>query len=66
MIVISDWTSFNAELTGNIMTSLGILKIEHFVHRHDDVIYTKIETSGNEELSGWNWQPFEAKRSKGW
>ena len=56
---------FNAELTGNIMTSLGILKIEHFVHRHDDVIYTKIETSGNEELSGWNWQPFEAKRSRG-
>lgn len=55
---------YNAELTGSIVTSLGSLKIDHFVHRHDDVIYTGIETSGNEELPGWEWHPFEAKGSR--
>lgn len=29
------------------------------------MIYTKIETSGKEELSGWEWHPFEAKGSRG-
>ena len=56
---------YNAELTGRINTSLGSLKIEHFVHRHDDVIYTEIKTSGAEEISGWDWHPFEAKGSRG-
>jgi alpha-L-fucosidase 2 len=55
---------FNAELTGNIVTSLGSLKIDHFVHSHDDVIYTGIETSGDEDLPGWEWHPFEAKGSR--
>jgi alpha-L-fucosidase 2 len=56
--------NYNAELTGSIVTSLGSLKIDHFVHRNDDVIYTAIETSGGEELSGWVWHPFEAKSSR--
>jgi hypothetical protein len=56
---------YNAELTGRINTSLGSLEIEHFVHRYDDVIYTKIKTSGGEEISGWEWHPFEAKGSRG-
>ena len=55
---------YNAELTGIINTKLGSLKINHFVHRRDDVIYTKIESSGNEELSEWQWHPFEAKGSR--
>ena len=55
---------YNAELAGIIVTSLGSLKIDHFVHRHDDVIYTGIETSGDEDLSGWEWHPFEAKGSR--
>jgi len=55
---------YNAELTGSIITSFGILKIDHFVHRHDDIIYTSVETSGNEVLSGWDWHPFEAKSSR--
>jgi hypothetical protein len=56
---------YNAELTGSIVTSLGSVKIDHFVHRNDDVIYTGIETSGDEELTGWDWHPFEAKGSRG-
>ena len=56
---------YNAELAGSIMTSLGSLKMEHFVHRHDDVIYTGIEAAGGEELTGWDWHPFEAKGSRG-
>jgi len=56
---------YHAELTGSVITSLGSLKIEHFVHRHDDVIYTGIEASGGEELTGWDWHPFEAKGSRG-
>jgi alpha-L-fucosidase 2 len=55
---------YNAELAGIIVTSHGSLKIDHFVHRHDDVIYTGIETSGDEDLSGWEWHPFEAKGSR--
>ena len=56
---------FNAELTGQINTSHGSLIIEHFVHRHDDVIYTSMEASGGEELTDWEWHPFEAKGSRG-
>jgi len=56
---------YNAELTGNINTNLGSLKINHFVHKHDDVIYTEIESSGEDELSEWQWHPFEAKGSRG-
>lgn len=56
---------FNAELTGRVNTSLGSLEIAHFVHRHDDVIYTGMEASGGEELTGWEWHPFEAKGSRG-
>ena len=56
---------FNAELKGSISTSLGKISIHHLVHRHDDVIYTKIERSGNEALSEWQWHPFEAKGSRG-
>ncbi len=56
---------YNAELKGSIKTNLGKLKIEHFIHRFDDVIYTDIETSEDEELSGWKWYPFEAKPSRG-
>ncbi len=55
---------YNAELKGSINTSLGSLKIRHFIHRHDDAIYADIETSGNEELSEWEWHPFEAKGSR--
>ena len=55
---------YNAELNGSINTTLGKLKINHFVHRHDDVIYTEIEVFGEEKLSGWQWHPFEAKGSR--
>ncbi len=55
---------FNAELKGHVHTSAGSVKFHHFTHRHDDVIYTEIEISGNEELSGWEWHPFEAKGSR--
>jgi alpha-L-fucosidase 2 len=55
---------YHAELTGNLFTTLGSLKIEHFVHKHDDVIYTRIEATGEEEVSGWDWHPFEAKGSR--
>jgi alpha-L-fucosidase 2 len=56
---------YNAELYGSVQTSLGSLKMEHFVHRHDDVIYAGIEASGGEVLSDWEWHPFEAKGSRG-
>ncbi len=56
---------YHAELAGSILTSRGSLKIEHFVHRHDDVIYTGLEATGSEEISGWEWHPFEAKGSRG-
>lgn len=56
---------YNAELNGVINTDLGSLKIDHFVHRHDDVIYTEIESSDDEELSDFQWHPFEAKGSRG-
>jgi hypothetical protein len=56
---------YNAELTGHIITSLGSMEIEHFVHRHDDIIYTGIEAAGGEELTSWEWHPFEAKGSRG-
>ena len=55
---------YNADLTGTINTSLGGIKIDHFVHRHDDVIYTEIETTGKEVLAEWQWHPFEAKGSR--
>lgn len=55
---------YHAELKGSIYTNLGSLKIDHFVHRFDDVIYTRIEASGNEELSEWQWHPFGAKGSR--
>lgn len=56
---------YNAKLSGQINTSLGSLKIDHFIHRFDDVIYTDIEASGEEELSEWQWHPFAAKGSRG-
>lgn len=56
---------YNAELAGSIPTTLGSLKISHFVHKLEDVIYTEIETSGEEELSDWEWHPFEARGSRG-
>ncbi|KAA9035631.1 alpha-L-fucosidase [Ginsengibacter hankyongi] len=56
---------YNAELKGKINTSIGSLNIRHLTHRHDDVIFTEIEVSGKEELSGWEWHPFEAKTSRG-
>jgi hypothetical protein len=56
---------YNAELYGSVQTSLGSLKIEHFVHKQDDVIYTGIEASGGEEPAGLEWHPFEAKGSRG-
>jgi hypothetical protein len=56
---------YNADLKGTINTSLGSYKIDHFVHRHDDVIYTEVETIGEEVLSEWQWHPFEAKSSRG-
>jgi hypothetical protein len=39
--------------------------VNHFVHRFDDVLYTEIETSGDEKLSEWEWHPFEAKSTRG-
>ncbi|MBT3748595.1 MAG: alpha-L-fucosidase, partial [Bacteroidetes bacterium] len=56
---------YNARLKGRINTKLGSLNIDHFVHRHDDVIYTGIQASGEEKLSDWKWHPFEAKPSRG-
>ncbi|HSH19595.1 MAG TPA: hypothetical protein VLA03_04040, partial [Draconibacterium sp.] len=56
---------YNAELIGRINTSLGNISIHHLVHRLDDVIYTETEAIGGEELSGWEWHPFEAKSSRG-
>ena len=56
---------YNAELKGTINTSLGSFKIDHFIHRFDDVIYTDIAASGDEELSDWQWHPFEARTSRG-
>jgi hypothetical protein len=35
------------------------------VHKHDDLIYTGIEASGGEEVSAWEWHPFEARGSRG-
>lgn len=55
---------YNAEFTGSMNTNLGSLKINHFVHKHDDVIYTEIESFGKEELFDWKWNPFEAKGSR--
>ncbi len=57
--------TYNAELTGNIVTSLGSMEIQHFVHRNDDLIYTAIESSGEEVPTVWEWYPFEAKGSRG-
>lgn len=56
---------YNAELKGSINTSLGSLKIDHFIHRFDDVIFAEIEATGNEELADWQWHPFEARGSRG-
>jgi len=56
---------YNAELKGTINTSGGTLKIEHFVHRLDDVIYTEIEATGSEEATKVEWYPFPAKGSRG-
>lgn len=56
---------YNAELTGKILTSSGDISIHHLVHYHDDVVYMRIECSGNESVSGWKWNPFEAKGSRG-
>ena len=56
---------YNAELTGSITTTFGSLKIDHFVHRKDDVIYTEIEASGEEAVTGTDWHPFEARTSRG-
>lgn len=56
---------YNARLQGSINTSLGSFKIDHFVHRFDDVIYTDIEVIGDEVLTDWEWHPFEAKTSRG-
>lgn len=55
---------YNAELTGKICTSVETIEINHFVHKKGDVIYTEIHCSGKEELSGWEWHPFEAKVSR--
>jgi alpha-L-fucosidase 2 len=56
---------YNAELVGSITTTIGSLKIDHFVHRNDDVIYTEIEPSGEEAVTGIGWHPFEARTSRG-
>ncbi len=56
---------YNAELTGSVITSLGRFTLEHFVHKLDDIIYTSIESSGEEMCAGWEWHPFEAKGSRG-
>ena len=55
---------YRAELIGNIYTSLQTIEINHFVHKQDDVIYTEVHGTENEELTGWEWHPFEAKGSR--
>lgn len=56
---------YNARLTGQINTQSGSLKVEHFVHRLDDVIYTSIECTGEEQLADWQWNSYPAKGSRG-
>ena len=56
---------YNAELKGKITTSLGDIRIDHFVHKTDDLIYFDIRVDGDEELSAWEWHPFKAKPSRG-
>jgi len=56
---------YNAELRGSINTNLGSISFHHLVHRFDDVIYTVLTCTGTEELSEWQWFPFEAKSSRG-
>jgi len=56
---------YNAELKGIIKTNMGSLSFYHLVHRLDDVIYTEVECAGTEELSEWQWHPFEAKTTRG-
>jgi len=56
---------YNAQLRGSVNTNLGSLLFDHFIHRYDDVIYTEIETTGEEALSEWEWHPFAAQGSRG-
>lgn len=56
---------YNAELRGKIMTSQGEIRINHFVHRQDDVLYTSLLCSRNESLSNLEWHPFPARSSRG-
>lgn len=55
---------YNAELTGCVITSAGKITISHFVHRHDDLIYTRLTCEGEEALSDLVWHPFPARSSR--
>ncbi len=54
-----DWRLdlYNAELTGTIQTDKGTIRIRHFTHSHDMILYTELETSGDETGCKWTWEP---------
>ena len=56
---------YNAELSGELFTEKGSVQISHFVHRIDDLIYTALTPTGQEQLSAIRWVPFPAKGSRG-
>ena len=55
---------FDAEFAGTIETDLGRLKIRHFVHATDPVIFTEISAEGGEAEPEWIWEPAEAKPTR--
>ncbi len=55
---------FDAEFSGTIETDLGRLKIRHFVHATDPVLFTEITAEGGESEPEWQWEPAEAKPTR--
>ena len=55
---------WNAELTGDIVTDRGTIKIRHFVHAQDLAIVTELTTTGNEPPPTWTWKPEKAETTR--
>jgi len=56
---------YDAELTGSIQTSEGSIRITHFVHKQDDILFTEFQADEGEVVPEITWHPFPAKYSRG-
>ncbi len=55
---------WNAEMTGEIRTTAGVIRIRHLVHARDMVILTELDCDEGERACRWTWHPAPARSTR--